>query len=87
MTLTEGSYSNIKITTREDLPMEFRAGSGYDVHRLAEGRKLILCGEEITFEKGLLGHSDADVAVHASWTRCWALPDWETSADIFPIQT
>ncbi|MFQ9426731.1 MAG: 2-C-methyl-D-erythritol 2,4-cyclodiphosphate synthase [Anaerovoracaceae bacterium] len=45
--------------------MEFRAGSGYDVHRLAEGRKLILCGEEITFEKGLLGHSDADVAVHA----------------------
>ena len=44
VTLTEGSYSNIKITTREDLPMEFRAGSGYDVHRLAEGRKLILCG-------------------------------------------
>ena len=65
VTLTEGSSSSIKITAREDWPLEFRAGSGYDVHRLAEGRKLILCGEEITFEKGLLGHSDADVAVHA----------------------
>ena len=45
--------------------MDFRTGSGYDVHRLEYGRKLILCGEEIPFEKGLLGHSDADVAVHA----------------------
>ncbi len=42
-----------------------RIGHGYDVHRLCEGRKLILCGEEIQFEKGLLGHSDADVALHA----------------------
>lgn len=42
-----------------------RVGTGYDVHRLAEGRKLILGGVEIPFEKGLLGHSDADVAVHA----------------------
>ena len=42
-----------------------RIGTGYDVHRLAEGRRLILCGEEIPYEKGLLGHSDADVAVHA----------------------
>ncbi len=63
--ITEGSYGNIKITTREDLPLDFRTGSGYDVHRLEYGRKLILCGEEIPFEKGLLGHSDADVAVHA----------------------
>ena len=38
---------------------------GYDVHRLVEGRKLILCGVEIPYEKGLLGHSDADVALHA----------------------
>lgn len=42
-----------------------RIGMGYDVHRLAEGRKLILCGVEIPYEKGLLGHSDADVALHA----------------------
>lgn len=42
-----------------------RIGHGYDVHRLTEGRKLILCGVEIPYEKGLLGHSDADVATHA----------------------
>ena len=42
-----------------------RIGHGYDVHRLAEGRKLILGGVEIPFEKGLLGHSDADVLTHA----------------------
>jgi 2-C-methyl-D-erythritol 2,4-cyclodiphosphate synthase len=42
-----------------------RIGHGYDVHRLTEDRKLILCGVEIPYEKGLLGHSDADVAVHA----------------------
>ena len=42
-----------------------RAGIGYDVHKFAEGRKLILGGVEIPYEKGLLGHSDADVIVHA----------------------
>lgn len=42
-----------------------RFGMGYDVHRLAEGRKLILGGVEIPWEKGLLGHSDADVLLHA----------------------
>lgn len=42
-----------------------RVGFGYDVHRLAEGRKLILGGVEIPFQLGLLGHSDADVLVHA----------------------
>lgn len=42
-----------------------RIGIGYDVHRLVEGRQLILCGVEIPYERGLLGHSDADVAVHA----------------------
>ncbi|MEL7567667.1 MAG: 2-C-methyl-D-erythritol 2,4-cyclodiphosphate synthase [Dehalobacterium sp.] len=42
-----------------------RVGFGYDVHRLVEGRKLILGGVEIPFKKGLLGHSDADVLVHA----------------------
>lgn len=42
-----------------------RIGHGYDVHRLVENRKLILGGVEIPFEKGLLGHSDADVLLHA----------------------
>lgn len=42
-----------------------RVGMGYDVHRLVEGRKLILGGVEIPYEKGLLGHSDADVLIHA----------------------
>ena len=44
---------------------DFRVGQGYDVHRLVEERKLILCGVEIPYELGLLGHSDADVAIHA----------------------
>lgn len=42
-----------------------RIGHGYDVHRLVENRKLILCGVEIPYALGLLGHSDADVALHA----------------------
>ncbi len=42
-----------------------RIGTGYDVHKLVEGRKLILGGVEIPYEKGLLGHSDADVLCHA----------------------
>ena len=68
--LTQGDYANHKITTREDLPAkreerQMRVGHGYDVHRLVEGRKLILGGVEIPFEKGLLGHSDADVLTHA----------------------
>lgn len=42
-----------------------RIGHGYDVHRFEKGRKLILCGTEIPYETGLLGHSDADVALHA----------------------
>ena len=42
-----------------------RIGQGYDVHRLVEGRELILCGVKIPYGLGLLGHSDADVALHA----------------------
>ncbi|MBR4723872.1 MAG: 2-C-methyl-D-erythritol 2,4-cyclodiphosphate synthase [Clostridia bacterium] len=42
-----------------------RIGYGYDVHKLIAGRELFLCGEKIEYEKGLLGHSDADVALHA----------------------
>lgn len=45
--------------------MSFRIGQGYDLHRLVEGRPLILGGVQIDYEKGLLGHSDADVLLHA----------------------
>ena len=45
--------------------MNIRIGNGFDVHRFAPERKLILCGVEIPYEFGLLGHSDADVALHA----------------------
>ena len=69
--------NNIKITTADDIAYaeyilerkrsvsEFRVGHGYDVHRLVENRSLIIGGVNIPFEKGLLGHSDADVLIHA----------------------
>jgi 2-C-methyl-D-erythritol 4-phosphate cytidylyltransferase/2-C-methyl-D-erythritol 2,4-cyclodiphosphate synthase len=72
--LVAGSEDNIKLTYAEDfvrldrilaatlLP---RVGTGYDVHALAHGRKLILCGMEIPHDQGLAGHSDADVGIHA----------------------
>ncbi len=44
---------------------DYKIGFGYDVHKLTEGRKLILGGTEVPFERGLLGHSDADVILHA----------------------
>ena len=48
-----------------DLIPDIRTGSGFDVHRFAENRRLVICGVEIPYELGLLGHSDADVALHA----------------------
>lgn len=71
-----GAYENIKVTTPEDLRWAasllgrqeekmYRIGSGFDVHRLVPGRRLVLCGVELPSELGLLGHSDADVALHA----------------------
>ena len=70
--LSEGSPRNIKLTTQEDLFMAQqmlyplpRVGHGYDAHRLAEGRRWILGGVDSPCEKGLLGHSDADVLLHA----------------------
>lgn len=65
--LVQGDYANYKITTQEDLREEraMRIGHGYDVHKLTPGRKLILGGVDIPHTQGLLGHSDADVLVHA----------------------
>ena len=63
--IVKGDYANYKITTKEDMRAEMRIGTGFDVHRLTEGRELYLCGVKIPHEKGLLGHSDADVALHA----------------------
>jgi len=73
--IVPGQRTNIKITTPDDLPfarylageetMDIRTGQGYDVHRLTDGRPLILGGVEVPFEKGLDGHSDADVLTHA----------------------
>ena len=76
--IVEGDSWNLKITTPADLVIAerllgispatnviMRIGNGYDLHRLMEGRQLILGGVTIPFEKGLLGHSDADVICHA----------------------
>ena len=64
-----GAEANIKLTNPADFEKlsrpAMRIGSGYDAHRLAEGRKLILCGVDVPHTRGLDGHSDADVAVHA----------------------
>ncbi len=61
-----------------------RIGQGYDVHRLVEGRELILCGVKIPYGLGLLGHSDADVALHA---LADAILGAAAMRDIFPTQT
>lgn len=78
--IVEGSYENIKLTTPEDVltaekilkqrkgikeEFSMRIGTGFDTHRLTEGRDLIIGGVTIPYEKGLLGHSDADVLIHA----------------------
>ena len=61
-----------------------RIGHGYDAHRLAEGRKLILGGVEIPFEKGLLGHSDADVLLHALADAILGAAALEDIGHLFP---
>lgn len=78
ITVVDGSYENIKLTTAEDViiakeilksrgmgGIQMRIGTGFDTHRLVEGRDLIIGGVNIPYEKGLLGHSDADVLIHA----------------------
>ena len=67
--LVEGSDDNVKLTYPEDFKrdvnVDIKVGTGFDLHRLVEGRKLILGGVEIPHDKGLLGHSDAAVLTHA----------------------
>jgi 2-C-methyl-D-erythritol 4-phosphate cytidylyltransferase/2-C-methyl-D-erythritol 2,4-cyclodiphosphate synthase len=74
--LVQGIVNNFKVTTRADFEraehmmaeqhaLEYRTGSGYDVHRLIEGNGVTLCGVEIPHDRKLEGHSDADVAMHA----------------------
>jgi 2-C-methyl-D-erythritol 4-phosphate cytidylyltransferase/2-C-methyl-D-erythritol 2,4-cyclodiphosphate synthase len=72
--LVPGSDDNIKLTYPEDLvrlervmqtPLSPRTGTGFDVHVLVEDRALILCGVTVPHERGLAGHSDADVGIHA----------------------
>ena len=69
LSAAEGADRNVKLTTPRDFTAfgapDMRIGSGYDAHRLKAGRKLILCGVEVPHDRGLDGHSDADVAVHA----------------------
>ncbi len=77
--IVEGSPRNLKVTTQDDLlmaetlmkgkrgqtPFDMRVGIGFDIHRLIAGRPLVLGGRKIPAKKGLLGHSDADVLLHA----------------------
>jgi len=81
VSIVQGSEKNIKVTNAEDLKLAealcedlksgdvgmsvFRVGHGFDAHKLVEGRPLVLGGEVIPHDRGLLGHSDADVLVHA----------------------
>lgn len=61
-----------------------RIGQGYDVHRLVEGRKLILGGVDVPWEKGLLGHSDADVLTHAVMDALAGAAKLEDIGKLFP---
>ena len=70
--LVAGSEDNVKVTTEDDLERaerllggDVRTGLGFDVHRFGAGSRLMLCGVEVPFERGLTGHSDADVGLHA----------------------
>ena len=74
VTITPGDEANLKITRAEDFAraerilgqaMNIRLGNGYDVHRFGPGDHVILCGIRVPFDRGLQGHSDADVGMHA----------------------
>lgn len=94
--LVQGLDTNLKLTTPEDIRLAqalmggnkeekpMRIGHGYDVHRLVEERPLILGGVTIPYEKGLLGHSDADVLTHAVMDALLGAAAWGDIGKLFP---
>lgn len=91
--MIKGEKENIKITDPEDLAMaeklisgkgEFRSGLGIDFHQLVEGRKLFLGGIEISHNRGLLGHSDGDVLLHAIADAILGAAGLEDIGNYFP---
>lgn len=85
--IVRGTYDNIKITTPADLlkaASGVRIGIGYDLHRLVSGRPLVLGGVVIPHGKGLLGHSDADVLVHAVMDAMLSAADLPDIGVLFP---
>jgi 2-C-methyl-D-erythritol 4-phosphate cytidylyltransferase / 2-C-methyl-D-erythritol 2,4-cyclodiphosphate synthase len=92
-----GSDDNIKLTYPDDLvrlerimatPLTPRVGTGFDVHVLEAGRKLVLCGVSIPHDKGLAGHSDADVGIHALCDAIYgALAEGDIGRHFPPIET
>lgn len=86
--LVPGEYDNIKVTTPNDfiglLPDNCRIGVGFDLHRLVPDRKLILGGVTLDYEKGLLGHSDADVLTHAVMDALLSAADLPDIGVLFP---
>lgn len=83
-----GDYENIKITTPQDFnmftPLDYRVGIGFDIHKLVEKRPLILGGIKIEYEKGLLGHSDADVLTHAIMDAILSAVSEKDIGQLFP---
>lgn len=85
--LVEGAYDNIKLTNPADFvdaDKSYRIGIGFDLHRLVEGRKLILGGVTLDYHLGLLGHSDADVLTHAIMDAMLSAADLPDIGVLFP---
>lgn len=86
--IVDGDDDNIKITFNTDFHRvcgyNYRIGCGYDTHRLVEGRQLIIGGIQVEHDKGLLGHSDADVLIHAIMDALLACADMRDIGVLFP---
>ncbi|MDE5593182.1 MAG: 2-C-methyl-D-erythritol 2,4-cyclodiphosphate synthase [Clostridiales bacterium] len=85
--MVDGAYDNVKLTTPADFvasAKSSRIGIGFDIHRLVEGRKLILGGVTLGYHLGLLGHSDADVLTHAIMDALLSAADLPDIGVLFP---